>query len=84
MAENKSTRRILMGKLNERDRVEELDVDGRTGWGCVDRIHLALTREKWGTFMKTAMKLRVPPPPPPTKYEVFFFVGGGVCSGGGA
>jgi hypothetical protein len=69
MAESKITCRILVGKT-ERKRPggrarrgwkDNIKMDfTETGWGSVDRIHLALDRAKLRAFVKTGTKLRVP------------------------
>jgi hypothetical protein len=45
----------------ERDRLEDRDVDGRTGseWGCVDWIRLAQVRDRCLAVVNAATNLRV-------------------------
>jgi hypothetical protein len=49
--------RVLLWRLKERDRWEELDVDGN---GCIEWICLAQDRDKWRAFVNTVKNLRVP------------------------
>jgi len=68
MEENKESYRVLVGRPERRDQLDDRDVDGRvilkwilnTWVGNMDWIELAQDRERWSALFKTVMSLQVP------------------------
>jgi hypothetical protein len=68
MGERRGAYRVLVGKPQERDHLED---PGEDGWitlkcifkmwdGAVDWIHLAQDRDRWWALVNAVMNLRVP------------------------
>jgi hypothetical protein len=63
IGKNTGTYRVWCKNVNERDHLEDLDVDGTRMlkcilnelYGCVDWIDLAQNRSKWRAFVKKGM-----------------------------
>jgi hypothetical protein len=59
--------RIVVGNLDWKDNLEDLDADFRitfkciskTGYQVVDKIRLAQDSDRWGALVNTVMKLLV-------------------------
>jgi hypothetical protein len=68
MGEGRNVYRILVGKPEGKNHLEDQGVDGikmdlrEIGWGCVEWIHLAQDRDRWRDVMNAVMNLRVMAP----------------------
>jgi hypothetical protein len=65
MGEGRNVYRLLVGKPEGKDHLEDQDVDGvkmdlrEIGWGGVEWIHLAQDRDRWRAVVNAVMNLRV-------------------------
>jgi hypothetical protein len=69
MGKRRGAYKVLVGKPEERNHLEDPGVDGRTilkwifrdaGWDSVDWIDLAQDRDRWLALVRAVMNLRAP------------------------
>jgi hypothetical protein len=67
MGEMRNAYKILVGKLEGKNHLEDQGIDGKTvrtdlmkrGWEVVDWLHLAQDKEQWWAVVTTVMNLWV-------------------------